>query len=68
MIVALRHDLLAIRLLLIANGCILAVIAGLYALFGGRPAGLVVGAALGALAVALFACVPLTDPERRRKP
>ena len=60
------HALFVVRLLLIANGTILSVVGVLYALFGERPAGLIVGAALGALAVTLFACLPLTNPERRR--
>jgi hypothetical protein len=59
--------LLAVRLLLIGNGLILLAIGALYAVYGSRPAGLVVGAVLVALAVALFACVPLTDPYRRRR-
>ena len=44
----------------------LAAIAMLYALFGERPAGLVVAAIVGGVAAALFACVPLTDPDRWR--
>lgn len=58
--------LLAVRLLLISNGVILIAIGVLYALYGSRPAGLVVGGLLVALGSGLLACVPLTDPYRRR--
>jgi hypothetical protein len=58
--------LLVVRLLLISNGVILVAIGVLYALYGSRPAGLVVGGLLSALGLGLFACVPLTDPYRRR--
>jgi hypothetical protein len=58
--------LLVVRLLLLANGCVLGAIAALYLVFGERPAGLVVGGVLGAVAAGLFACVPLTNPDRHR--
>jgi hypothetical protein len=57
--------LLVIRVLLMANGVILVAIGALYALYGSRPAGLVVGGLLVALGLGLWACVPLTDPYRR---
>ena len=59
--------LLAVRLLLIGNGIVLLAVGALYAVYGSRPAGLVVGSVLAVLAVVLFACVPLTDPYRRRR-
>ena len=58
--------LLVVRLLLLANGCVLTAVAVLYLVFGERPAGLVVGGTLGAVAAGLFACVPLTNPDRHR--
>ena len=61
--------LLVVRFLLIGNGLVMLAIGALYILYGGRPSGYVVGGALAALALILFACVPLTDPyrhERRR--
>ncbi len=60
-----------IRFLLIANGITLLAIGALYALYGARPAGLVVGGCLAGASALLFACVPLTDPyrhEHRRPP
>ena len=59
--------LLVLRLLLIANGLILIAIGALYAVYGSRPAGLAVGIMLVAAGLGLFACVPLTDPYRRRR-
>jgi hypothetical protein len=59
--------LLVLRLLLIANGLILAAIGALYLVWGARPGGLVVGSALVACGLGLLACVPLTDPYRRRR-
>ena len=61
------EDLLAIRLLLIANAGSLAAIAALYALFGSRPGGVVISAVLGVVAACLFACLPLTNPRRRNR-
>jgi hypothetical protein len=55
---------LVIRYLLLANGTALAAIAGLYAGFGSRPAGLVVGGVLGVAAIGLWLAIPLTDPYR----
>lgn len=62
-----RHSirsLLVIRYLLVANGVVLACVAGLYAGFGARPAGWVIGGVLGAVAIGLWCAVPLTDPYR----
>lgn len=56
-----------IRFLLIANGLTLLAIGALYTLYGGRPGGYVIGGCLGAAAVLLFCCVPLTDPYRRQR-
>ena len=55
-----------IRFLLVGNGIALLAIGGLYVAYGARPAGLVVGGVLVAASLLLFACVPLTDPYRRR--
>jgi hypothetical protein len=52
--------------LLIANGLSLLAVGVLYLLYGARPAGLAVGLVLALVALVLFACVPLTDPYRRR--
>ena len=57
--------LLVIRVLLVANGLILLAVGGLYVVYGSKPGGLVAGGFLIAVAVALFCCVPLTDPYRR---
>lgn len=59
--------LLVLRLLLIANGLTLLAIGALYAVYGSRPTGLAVGIGLVAAGLGLFACVPLTDPYRRRR-
>ncbi len=61
--------LLVVRFLLIGNGLVVLAVGALYVLYGARPTGFVVGGCLAAVAVLLFACVPLTDPyrhERRR--
>jgi hypothetical protein len=58
--------LLVVRLLLIGNGLVLLAVGVLYAVYGSRPTGLFVGGVLVAIAVALFACIPLTNPYRRR--
>lgn len=60
-------SLLAIRLLLIGNGCTLTVVGVLFLLFAERPGGLIVGGLLTTFAAALFACVPLTDPYRHER-
>jgi hypothetical protein len=60
------QSLLVIRYLLLSNGVILAVIGVLYAAFGERPAGYVIGGVLGGAAIVLWSLVPLTDPYRRR--
>jgi hypothetical protein len=59
-------SLLVIRFLLIGNGAVLLAIGVLYVVYGGRPGGLVVGAVLVSASLALFGCVPLTDPYRQR--
>jgi len=59
--------LLVMRFLLISNGLILAAFGGLYAAFGSRPAGYIVGGILGAVALGLWMAVPLTDPYRAEK-
>ena len=56
-----------IRFLLVANGVTLLTIGALYAVYGTKPGGLVVGGVLGAVSLLLFGCVPLTDPYRRRR-
>ena len=53
-----------IRFLLISNGVILLAIGALYAAYGAKPAGYVIGGVLGGVSLLLFACVPLTDPYR----
>jgi hypothetical protein len=58
------HGMLVVRTMLISNGALLALIGALYAVFGGRPSGFIVGGVLGACAVTLWALVPLTDPYR----
>jgi hypothetical protein len=59
--------LLVMRFLLISNGMILAAFGGLYAAFGSRPAGYIVGGILGVVALGLWMAVPLTDPYRAEK-
>jgi hypothetical protein len=59
-------SLLAIRFLLIGNGAVLLAIGVLYALYGSRPGGLVIGAVLVMASLCLFGCVRLTDPYRPR--
>ncbi|HVM65830.1 MAG TPA: hypothetical protein VMU14_13275 [Acidimicrobiales bacterium] len=58
------HAMLVVRTMLISNGALLALIGALYAVFGGRPSGFIVGGVLGACAATLWALVPLTDPYR----
>lgn len=55
------------RFMLVANGILLGVIGGLYAAFGTRPGGYVVGGVLGAVALGLWLAVPLTDPYRSER-
>jgi len=55
------------RVLLVANGVLLAIFAGLYVVFGARPSGYVAGGILAAAALALWALVPLTDPYRSER-
>jgi hypothetical protein len=59
--------LLVIRLLLIANALVLAAVGGLYLVYGSGSGGEVAGGVLVGASVALFACLPLTDPYRRRR-
>jgi len=59
--------LLVVRFLLIANGLSLLTVGVLYLLYGARPAGIAIGVVLALVACVLFACVPLTDPYRRRR-
>ena len=61
------QSLLVMRFLLISNGAILAAFGGLYAAFGSRPAGYIVGGILGVVALGLWLAVPLTDPYRAEK-
>jgi hypothetical protein len=61
------HALLAIRLLLIGNGCMLAIVGVLFVLFADPPWGRVVGAATLLFAGVLFAGVPFTDPYRNER-
>jgi hypothetical protein len=58
-------SLLVLRVLLLADGLIVAVVGGIAALFVERPAGLVVAFGAWILAGILFCCLPLTDPYRR---
>jgi len=58
------QSLLVMRFLLVSNGIILAAFGGLYAVFGSRPTGYIVGGVLGAVAVGLWMAVPFTDPYR----
>jgi len=55
-----------IRFLLVGNGLVLLAVGALYLAYGQPPGGLVVGGILVAASLVLFACVPLTDPYRRR--
>jgi hypothetical protein len=56
--------LLVMRLLLVANACVLAVIGGLYLAFAARPGGLVVTGVVWGGALLLLALVPYTSPRR----
>ena len=55
-----------IRFLLVGNGTALLAIGALYVAYGARPGGMIVGGVLVGASLLLFACVPLTDPYRRR--
>jgi hypothetical protein len=61
------QSLMVMRAMLVSNGIILAVIGALYAAFGTRPGGYVIGAVLGAIAIGLWLAVPLTDPYRAER-
>ena len=61
------RTLIVIRTLLVANGVLLAAVSGLYLVFGSRPAGWVIGGVLGAMALVLWAAVPLADPYRAHR-
>ena len=63
-------SLLVLRVLLLADAVVLAVVGGIAVAFVERPAGLVAACGAWLLAGALLACLPLTDPyrhERRRR-
>jgi hypothetical protein len=53
-----------LRVLLLADGLIVAMVGGLAALYVERPAGLVFAFGAWILAGILFCCLPLTDPYR----
>lgn len=55
------------RFLLIANGIVLLAVGVLYLVYGSHPGGVIFGALLVVAALALFGCVPLTDPYRHRR-
>jgi hypothetical protein len=59
-----HQTLLVMRFMLMSNGVILAGFGLLYALFGSRPTGYIVGGVLGAAAIGLWMAIPLTDPYR----
>jgi hypothetical protein len=59
--------LLVVRLLLVGNGVALLAIGALYLTYGSRPGGAIVGGVLISASLALFACVPLTNPYRTRR-
>ncbi len=56
-----------IRFLLVGNGAVLLAVGVLYLVYGQAPGGLVVGGILVTASLLLFACVPRTDPYRRRR-
>jgi hypothetical protein len=60
-------SLLVIRILLVADGIILAVVGGISAAFVERPAGLVFAAGAWLASGLLFGSVPLTDPYRHEQ-
>jgi hypothetical protein len=60
-------SLLVIRILLVADGLIVAVVGAISALYVERPAGLIFAGGAWLLAVILFGCVRLTDPYRHER-
>jgi hypothetical protein len=61
------QSLLVVRYMLVTNGILLGIVAALYAAFGTRPGGYIVGGVLGAAALGLWFAVPLTDPYRAER-
>ena len=59
-------SLIVIRLLLVANGILLAVVALLGWAYFDHPAGVYFALGSAGVSAGLFACVPLTDPYRHR--
>ena len=56
--------LFVIRLLLVADGILIAIVGGIAAAFVEKPAGWFLGAGAWMVAAVLFACVRRTDPYR----
>lgn len=59
--------LLTLRLLVVANAILLAVIGALYLAFAARPGGLIAAAVVFGLLVILLTILPYTNPRRREK-
>ncbi len=57
-------SLMVIRLLLVANGIIVAVVGLLCFLYVERPQAFVLAGLSWAFSAVLFGCIPLTDPYR----
>ena len=60
-------SLLVIRILLVADGFILAVVGGISAAFVERPAGVLFAGGAWLASGVLFGCVPFTDPYRHER-
>jgi len=59
-----------VRVLLLADAVVLAVVGGIALAFVERPAGVILALGAWIVAAAMLACLPLTDPyrqERRRR-
>ena len=56
--------LLVVRLLILANALLLAVIGTLYLVFASRPGGLIVAAVSWGTVALLVALIPYTNPRR----
>jgi membrane protein implicated in regulation of membrane protease activity len=56
--------LFVIRLLLVADGILVAVVGGIAAAYVDKPSGWLLGAGAWTVAGLLFGCVRLTDPYR----